>query len=78
MSHELEELISKALDLPERDRAALASRLLESLGSETALSDDEWLDEIERRAQRAVSGESQGIPAEDVFELARLRIKKGR
>ena len=64
------------LNLPEKERAALASRLLESLGPETESSDDEWFEELERRAQRVISGESAGIPADTVYERARLRLRK--
>ena len=71
-----EELVSMVLNLPEEQRAALASRLLESLEPEPETSDDEWLDELERRAQRVISRESKGIPADMVYERARLSFGK--
>lgn len=69
------DIASKALELPEKERADLALRLLESLGPETDMSDDEWLQEIERRADRVFSGKSAGNPADEVYQRARERLK---
>jgi len=60
--------------LPEADRAALASFLIESLDPESDPSaDDAWAEELERRERRIRSGLAKGEPAEKVF--AELREK---
>lgn len=57
--NESEELLSKALRLPEHDRAELAKRLLESLdpGRDDDVN-DAWLTEIERRCAAVDAGEA--------------------
>ena len=70
------DIVSKALELAETERADLALRSLESLSPESDMSDDEWLQEIERRADRVFSGKSAGNPAEEVYQRARERLKK--
>ncbi|MEM7675253.1 MAG: addiction module protein [Myxococcota bacterium] len=71
-----EELVSQALKMSEKDRAALAFRLLERLGPESETSDEQWLEALERRAQRIISGESVGIAAETVYQRALMSIGK--
>ena len=58
--NEQEELLSKALELPEHDRAELARRLLESLDEapDNDILDDAWLAEIERRCAAVDAGEA--------------------
>ena len=50
-------LLSQVLELPKRDRAELAARLLESLdpGDDSAI-DDAWAEEIERRCAASDAG----------------------
>jgi len=52
-----QKLLSQVLELPESDRAELAARLLESLGSgnDTGV-DDAWAEEIERRCAASDAG----------------------
>jgi putative addiction module component (TIGR02574 family) len=60
--------------LPEDDRAVMAAELLRSLHPTGVPFDDDpgWLSEIERRAERVRSGESDGLAWEDVIsELER-------
>ena len=72
MSAALEALSQDALILPPDQRLTLARRLLESVelepepGAEAA-----WQAEIARRIERFDAGESQPIPAGEVF--ARMR-----
>ena len=50
-------LLEEVLSLPERDRAEIATRLLESLDSETQQEVDEaWAAEIERRCAAVDAG----------------------
>jgi putative addiction module component (TIGR02574 family) len=53
-----EELFSQALSLPQRERAELAARLLESLDEHADGDVDEaWVREIERRCAAVDAGE---------------------
>jgi putative addiction module component (TIGR02574 family) len=62
-----EELYKKALDLNERERAALAARLIESLDTEVEEGvEAAWLAEVERRMEELDSGKVQGIPWDEV------------
>lgn len=56
---EAERLLTAALNLPDRDRADLAARLLESLeGPADSDVDEAWAREIERRCAALDSGEA--------------------
>jgi putative addiction module component (TIGR02574 family) len=70
------EIESEALQLPPKERARLAQRLLASL-DETADRDAEqvWLQEAERRLDELESGKVTGIPAEQVFKRARSTLR---
>ncbi len=62
-----EELYKKALDLDERERAALAARLIESLDAEVEEGvEAAWLAEVERRMEELDSGKVQTIPWEEL------------
>ncbi len=67
MSRRTEQLLREALELPERDRAEVAARLLESLDHE---KDDEvdaaWAAEIERRCADLDAGRTTTSDWEDV------------
>jgi putative addiction module component (TIGR02574 family) len=69
-----EDLLSKALKLPLKERADLAGELLKSLEE---LSEAEhsalWLDVAERRLKEMRDGTVREIPAEEVFARARER-----
>ncbi|HEY0158640.1 MAG TPA: addiction module protein [Thermoanaerobaculia bacterium] len=59
MLHDSEKFLSAALDLPERDRAEIAAKLLESLDRpEHTDVDEAWAREIERRCGALDSGEA--------------------
>ena len=67
----LAQLEEEALQLDLDDRAALATKLLESLEEP---SEEEilqlWMQEAERRLQDFREGKTRGIPAEEVFQRA--------
>jgi len=71
MSEEATNLLKKALTLPVRERADLASSLIDSLDS-TRDEDVEaaWQEEIARRIETLRSGEARPIPWEDVRKKA--------
>jgi len=67
------QVLEEALDLSAEDRAELAAQLLSSLdGPADADAEAAWLVEIQRRATRAASGESAGIPRDE----ARARVTR--
>lgn len=52
-------VLERALSLPERDRAEIAARLLESLDErDSECVDEEWAREIERRCAALDAGEA--------------------
>lgn len=72
-----DQLREQALQLPIKDRAALAADLLASLDGEPEPDvEAAWAEEIERRARRLLSGDDPGQPWEDV--RARLLAEFGR
>ncbi len=70
MSDRAKTLLREALTLSPDERADVAAELLASLDDEAtedpAAVRAAWAAEIERRAQRVLSGESVGEPWEDV------------
>jgi len=72
MATSVDDLLKKALELDEVERARLVTELLETLQPDTlsSLSDSEWILEIERRAREALSGRP-AVP----WDEARRRIE---
>jgi putative addiction module component (TIGR02574 family) len=70
MTARSQDLLREALALPLEERADVAAELLASLDepspADEAAAQAAWAREIERRARRALSGESMGEPWEDV------------
>jgi hypothetical protein len=57
----------------------VAAELLASLDEDDVATEDieaAWAVEIERRARRVLSGESEGIPSEDVRRRAEAELRK--
>ncbi len=54
-----EKLFAEALALPERERAELASELLESLDGTDVDAEQAWSTEIEERARAVVDGSAE-------------------
>ncbi len=60
-------LLAEALGLPEAERAELTAELLASFDGPADLDiDTAWAGEIDRRTAKILSGESQGVPWEEV------------
>lgn len=80
MSARTQELLREALALPVKERADVAAQLLASLDDaavdEPAAVEAAWAEEIERRARRVLSGESPGIPWEDVRRRAEAELRR--
>lgn len=79
MSLPLERLEAEALELPVRERARLAQRLIESLDEVVAEDsgeiDQAWEEEIRRRMAELDAGTAELIPAEQVFAELRARLQ---
>lgn len=75
-----EVLLKEALKLPHTERADVAAELLASLDEEPADSIEEleraWAAEIERRARRVLTGDSEGVPWEEVKQRIEGRLAK--
>lgn len=74
MGSQARQVLEAALALPKEERAELAAKILASVdGDDTTDPDVEaaWAEEITRRAEQALSGESKGSPWKAVQEEAR-------
>ena len=73
----VEKLEAELLELPVKERARLAHRLIESLDAEADEDAEEiaraWEQEILRRAAELDAGTAELIPAEQVFAELRVR-----
>lgn len=79
MTQRTQELLREALALPVDERADVAAQLLASLDDEDVATEDieaAWAAEIETRARRVLSGQSEGIPWEDVRRRAEAELRK--
>ena len=80
MTSRVQQLLREALELPLRERADVAAELLASLDDAQAENPADveaaWAAEIERRARRVMSGESAGIPWEEVRRRAEAELRK--
>lgn len=76
------DLEAQVLALPERERSALAARLLDSLERELDDSPEAvtqaWNEEIARRIAEFESGAGQDIPLEQVQTEVRALLDHGR
>lgn len=69
----VDELETKALSLPEADRARLVGTLVRSLTADDAIA-AAWLDEAEARDREMGEDPDAGLPAGDVLRKARARL----
>lgn len=71
-----EKIISEALQLPQKLRALVAERLIESLDyPEAEELSPEWHDEITKRCREIDQNSVDLIPARTVFERAKTSLK---
>ncbi len=79
MNLPLDRLEAELLDLPSKERARLAHRLIASLEAEPEQDSAEveraWEEEIKRRLEEYRSGAVQTISASEVFAEARSRLR---
>ena len=80
MTSRAQELLREALTLPVAERADVAAELLASLDDAETENPTEveaaWAAEIEKRARRVMSGESVGVPWEEVRRRAEAELRK--
>ena len=75
MADPVDQLVTEALSLPEKSRAFITEKLLESLAAaEDFVVSEQWRDEIRRRCQELDANEFQTIPAKKVFADLRTRL----
>jgi putative addiction module component (TIGR02574 family) len=74
MSSSLHALEAAALLLPPEERARLAERLIASLDRDPEVA-AAWDEEIRRRIEDLDAGRLESLPAEEVFEEARARLR---
>lgn len=80
MGNEARQVLDDALRLPIDERADVAAELLRSLDdAEQPLPREEverrWAEEIERRAVRAIRGESVGRDADEVLSALESKLR---
>jgi len=80
VSNQARQVLDEALRLPIEERADVAAELLRSLDeADAALSPEEverrWAEEITRRAERAVRGESVGRDADQVLSSLESKLR---
>jgi hypothetical protein len=61
-------LLEEALHLDDETRATLALELMDSLSPPDMRDEATWLEKIEQRARRALSGESKGMDVDEAVE----------
>jgi putative addiction module component (TIGR02574 family) len=75
MATSRDEILRKALSLPEQDRADLIGALIESLDMDAEEGVEEaWRTEIEHRAKELDSGSVQSIP----WEVVKARLSRAK
>lgn len=79
MIEEARKIVERALEMPARERAEIAQRLLESLDRQVDTDvESAWQSEVERRISELDSGQVSCIPWEEVRErLMRSSIETG-
>lgn len=76
MGEAAERIYSEALDLSEDERAAVAEKLLRSLGGDLEADVDEaWLQEARRRLEELQQGDAEARSAESVFQDVRSEFE---
>ncbi|MGC2245170.1 MAG: addiction module protein [Terriglobales bacterium] len=72
MTQDAQELLQKALTLPDKERAEIAGNLLASLDATVDLdADAAWQEEIARRLREVESGEVKTVSWDAAFQKGR-------
>jgi len=76
MSERFDEIVARAMSLPQEQRVRLAEELIASLDGEIEADVEElWLAEAEKRLNDFRSGKTPGIPADEAFARARQALR---
>ena len=76
MTRKSQKLLKDALDMPVRDRAAMAQRLIRSLdGPPDQGVEAAWKKEIDRRLKKSRSGQTKAVPWETLRDRLRKRTR---
>lgn len=76
MSRQAAQIFAEALELEVDERAELASQMIASIdGAPDPDAAHAWAAEIERRANRAISGESQGSDWEQIRSRIQAKLE---
>lgn len=67
-------LLDTVPGLPLQQRSRMASRLIESVDEDDEPMSPAWLEEIDRRMERAKSGEARRVPHEEVMAEVRRMV----
>lgn len=79
MTRKAQKLLKDALELPVKEHAAIAHRLIRSLdGPPDRDSAETWKKEIDRRINRFDAGKSKAVPWERVRDRLRRRASRTR
>ncbi|MFZ0299972.1 MAG: addiction module protein [Candidatus Sulfotelmatobacter sp.] len=80
MTRQVSELLERALTLSTQERGLLIDRLIETLDDEPAEEgvEEAWAKEIERRMDDIRSGRVETIPAEQVRDRLKARLRDDR
>jgi hypothetical protein len=62
------QLLEEALHLDDDARATLALELLDSLSAPDPRDEASWIEVIERRVRRALSGEEPGVDVDEALD----------
>jgi hypothetical protein len=68
------QLLEQALRLAEEERASLAMALMDSLSPAESPDEGAWIDEIERRARRALAARSPGTDVDEALDRISLEL----
>jgi putative addiction module component (TIGR02574 family) len=76
MARTISDIEAEIRHLGRADQERLLRTLLEELDGPADINADRaWLDEIQRRSAELDAGHVRGIPADEVFERVRARLK---
>lgn len=83
MTRETRELLERVLQLPIVERAALAARLIESLGVQQTVDDSvevarAWREELLRRYEDMATGRDPGVAVDDALSELRRAMAEER
>jgi putative addiction module component (TIGR02574 family) len=77
MARAISDIEKEIRSLDRREQERLLRALLEELDGPADMDADRaWLDEIQRRSAEFDAGQVRSIPADEVFERVRARLKR--